>query len=221
MTNDLVEYKKTIGCSVIIKRRLTGFAVLKISDIVKLPTGGPITEDVRFVSTNMLLAASKLSGQILDALSKEYTQIAVVGLRTLFEMYVNAKYIFDHPDYQKNFPHMDKVCKDYIARGRSKDWKVLKNKLDEETIKGRMEKVGLKHHYETDYTEMCEWAHLMSKVLNLQFNEKGFVDFGARVASYCLCSLSNLIDSICSGLGMPMDVDAEAMVASFQKKYKP
>lgn len=104
-----------------------------------------------------------------------------------------------------------------IFRKLKTDWKVYKNRLDEQNIRQRMDQLGLEEHYKTDYMEMCEWAHLMSKVLALQAGEEGFKDFGIKVASYCLSSISNLIDSICAGVGFQMDIEAEKLIIDFQK----
>ncbi len=46
---------------------------------------------------HFVYAGSKLSGQILGALKIGYLQLSIVGLRTLFEMSVNAVYVFNHP----------------------------------------------------------------------------------------------------------------------------
>src|SRR5258708_7643399 len=65
---------------------------------------------------NFIYAGGKLAGQVIGVLDRKigYLQLSVVGLRSLFEMSVNAIYIFNHPKVGHKKQHMRRICKELI-----------------------------------------------------------------------------------------------------------
>ena len=108
-----------------------------------------------------IYAGSKLAGQIIGAIKIGHLQLSVVGLRTLFEMSVNAVYVFNHPQIGQDKRHMRKVCKE-IIRLSNKKRNVNHTRLDNKSFKQRLSMVNMGKLYNKNYRLMSVWAHLMT-----------------------------------------------------------
>ena len=142
-----------------------------------------------------LHAGANLSIQLLRAVESGYLQLAIVGLRSLFEMSVNSKYIFNHPKFLKNKTHVNKVSILYIDLIHTKE-RVNHTRLNNKSFESRADESGLGDVYKRNYPMLSEWAHLMGRTPYLYKPDYG-ERFGISVAENALHALHNIYDSVC------------------------
>lgn len=162
---------------------------------------------------NFVFAGAKLAGQILEALERGHLQLAVVGTRTLFEMSVNAVYIFNNPKKKNDLKHMRKICRE-IIRLANKKMKVNHTRIAG-AFKERLREIGQGHLYHSDYRIMSDWTHLMSRTIFITADADKGKRFGFEVASKCLQALHNTSDAICEYSKFPLDPDLEKSVIAY------
>ena len=91
--------------------------------------------------------------QILENLERGFVLIALIGLRTLLENYINVHYIFHHPKHMEDYNWSEKLCKDYF--NRTLDSKAKKSRLGESSLYERAKNVGVEELYNKVYSELC------------------------------------------------------------------
>lgn len=168
---------------------------------------------VNLQAKNFVFSGCKLAGQILDSLRLGHIQIAVVGTRTLFEMSVNAVYIFKNPKRKNDIRHMRKVCRQ-IIRLANKKRKVNHSRIDG-TFKTRLEEIGMKHLYQGDYRIMSDWAHLMIRTIEISADPQKASKLAIETAAKTLDSLHNTFDSVASFYGFELPSTLEAEVVAY------
>ena len=161
-----------------------------------------------------LHAGANLSGQILKALKIGHLQLAVVGLRSLFEMSVNSLYIFNHPKFQKNKTHVNKISLQYIDLIHTVE-EVNHTRLNNKSFKLRAEEAGFGDVYKRNYRILSEWAHLQGQTPYLYKPEYG-EKFGITVAELTVHSLHNIFDPVCFYYDFKLDPELEKEVIAFK-----
>ncbi len=166
---------------------------------------------------NYIFASTHLSGQIIEALQKAHLQLAVVGSRTLFEMAVNATYIYNHPKKRKRLSpiQMREVCKKIVWLANKRRGHVNHSKI-EGTIKSRLESMGMGSSYRTTYRVMSDWAHLQSRAIQISADPQKATKFGIQIAEVTLRGLHNTFDSICTYFKYALDPALEQEVIGFK-----
>lgn len=162
---------------------------------------------------NFVFAGGKLAGQILEALERGHLQIAVVGARTLFEMSVNAVYIFNNPKRKNDIRHMRKICREIIRLANKK--RNVNHARIAGAFKERLREIGAGHLYHSDYRTMSDWTHLMSRTIFITADADKGKRFGFEVASNCLQALHNTFDAVCEYSKLPLNPALEKFVIDY------
>ena len=170
------------------------------------------------IAKTFLLAGAKLSGQIIDAARIGHLQIAIVGLRPLFELMVHSKYIYNHPKHRKDRRHMQRVAKD-IIRLTNKKRPTNHSKVDGKRLHERIKELDLMHLYRSLYRALSEWSHLGIRTPYLSDQTAG-EKYGMNISSISLCLIHDVIDSICEGFGFEMDKQWDREVVQFRDAYQ-
>ncbi len=163
---------------------------------------------------NFLYAGGKLAGQILETTRIGYLQLSVVGLRTLFEMSVNAVYIFNNPKTGQSKRHMRKVCKEIIYLANKKR-NVNHTRIDNKNFKQRLQEIEMGHLYNKNYRILSDWAHLMSQTLYISTDQTKGQKFGIEISRNCLYALHNIFDSIATFSKFELNQDLERLVVNY------
>lgn len=171
---------------------------------------------VTAVAKSFLFSGSKLSEQILSAVRINHLLIAVLGMRPLFELMINAKYIYDHPKYKRDIKHQRRVCKSVINLSNKKR-KVIHSRIDNKSLYHRSKDVDLLKLYKTNYRGLSDWSHLMLRTVKIERQNEGEL-FGMSLMESALCLIHDVIDSICEGLNLEKDKTWENDVAVFKDK---
>lgn len=160
-----------------------------------------------------LLLSGQLGGQIIKTTSEGCLFLGMIGLRTMSEYYINAKYIFNHPKHIGDIAWIDKTSKDFDDRSFDKN--ALKNKLDDKTIIRRAEEVGKIDVYQDVFAKLCDYAHPTH--LPIRTNQKDFFTaITFEVLHLALCFTYDIGEDICTGLSIEKDVALENDIALFR-----
>ena len=82
--------------------------------------GNKSESTAKIIGTHVFAVGSEvLTFQILENLNRSFLLIAIIGLRTLLENYINVHYIYHHPDHLDDVEWAEFQCKDYVKRSRS------------------------------------------------------------------------------------------------------
>lgn len=177
---------------------------------------------VNMMSINFVYSGGNLTGQILRSIKRGDLQLGIIGVRTLFEMSVNAVYIFNHPKIGQNNPHMRRVCRDIVRLASISNRKASVNhaRIDNnKAFKDRLTDVGMGRLYKTNYRIMSEWTHLMTKTIHFYKNPEIAQDFGLRTAAVSLYSLHNIYDSIAVYCKYDLNPKLQKFVEEFNSSY--
>lgn len=166
------------------------------------------------VSRGFLFSGYSLAEQILEALRMNHWYIAIVAMRSLYEMSVNANYIFNHPLEKHNVQRIRRLCRD-IRRLANKKRKPNHTKLDGKRLFERAEEVRMKHSHRSIYRILSEWSHLSSRVLQIANSPKDREVLKVETAHICLCSLHNILNAMCSYYDYKIDKTLEEKVIKF------
>ena len=210
----LMNYAEKIEEALVIQERYLSFFPQIVVKIGPFPSKYNPNLGVNASAKNFLYAGGKLAGQILKTTHTGYLQLAVVGLRTLFEMSVNAVYIFNHPKIGQKKRHMRKVCKEIIYLANKKR-NVNHTRIDNKSFKQRLQEVGIGYLYNKNYRVMSDWAHLMSQTLYISTDQDKGQKFGVEIAKNCLYALHNIFDAISAYAKFELNPGLEKSVVSY------
>lgn len=171
---------------------------------------------VTAVAKSFILSGARLSEQIISAVRRRHLLIAVLGLRPLFELMINAKYTYDHPKYKRNIKHQRRVCKS-VFKLSNKKRKVIHSKIDNKTLAQRAGEVKLLKLYETNYRGLSDWGHLMLRTIKIERQNEGDF-FGMQLMESALCLIHDVIESICEGFNLEKDEEWGNGVATLSDK---
>jgi len=115
--------------------------------------------EYKLVAGMMLMDSTILTGEIICALKNESLLLSLIGLRSLLEALINAAYIYAHPKHKGDIAWSSQVCKDYIERANNP--KLMKQRLNEESVKERAVEVGLGSQYTDAYVSFCNFSHML------------------------------------------------------------
>ena len=174
---------------------------------------------VQAIAKTFILSGCKLSGQIIDAVRIGHLLLAVIGMRTLFEMMINATYAFNHPKHRHDVRHMRRVCKDILKTTNKKRGRVVHSRIDGKGVEARAKEIGLLRLYKTSYRGLSDWSHLVTRTPFISQQEPG-EKFGKAVASQALTITHDILDSICEGLGQSLDKSWESKVVAFRDQHE-
>lgn len=111
------------------------------------------------------VGAEMLVLEILENLERSHLLISMIGLRSLFENYINVHYIYQHPDHLKDNNWSIKVCEDYLER--TKNPRAMKNRTGEKSLFKRAKELGLEDLYNIVYSELCNYSHFLAGVTDI------------------------------------------------------
>lgn len=154
------------------------------------------TDNRAAIAKKNISDSALLSGQIIKALDIGSLLLALIGLRSLTESYINTKYTFAHPEKESleiKILWANKVCDDYFTRGN--DPKAQKAFLNEETIKKRAKEAGLEELYEKDFVSLCNYSHMQIHTCSLN-KQKYIEDFNRNAYVSALVRLDNICEMI-------------------------
>jgi hypothetical protein len=129
------------------------------------------------IAQKILTESAQLAGQIIRSLNSGCLLLGLIGLRSLVENLINAKYAFAHPDRVGDMSHVYRVCGDYYSRGNFLPWEEVKSGLPEKklpklfkqwrdsdldgvSIYKRAQQVDLLPVYYETYASLCKYSHL-------------------------------------------------------------
>ncbi len=145
------------------------------------------------IAKRNLISSAQLAGQIISSLDKGGLLLALIGLRSLVESYINTKYTFAYTDKEDKVNWANKVCEDYFKRGN--DFKSIKQFLDNKKIEKRAEEVGLEDVYEKTFVSLCNYIHMQIHTFELN-NPQEFEEYTVKAYRDVLLYLHNICDSI-------------------------
>lgn len=158
------EVKKIIDEARIIHSKMFDHAISLMPLIGNVVEGNPEETNRRVIGKKFAKISGILSGQILTALKNNGLLLSLLGLRTITEDYINARYTFNHPSHQGDLTWQHRICKDYFDR--TNNLMGYKNCLDKKNLKTRMEEVKLEKLHKT-YTYLTDLHHLLLRAHNL------------------------------------------------------
>jgi len=169
----------------------------------------------RAVLKGFLISGCQLSGQIIEAVSREHLVLALIGLRSLLEFDINSSYIFDHPKHRHDSEWIYDLCKDLFDRAN--DLGKFKNKLGGVGIKQRAKEIGRPDLYEKNYAGLCDYSHL---ILRPPFLNKTEIHkkLTPAIISHSLCHLADIIDAVIISNNFIWEHDLKNKVVSFRDK---
>ncbi len=174
---------------------------------------------IQAIAKTIILSACKLSGQIIDAVRLGHLLLAVIGMRTLFEIMINTTYIFNHPKAKRDVRHMRRVCKDILRTTNKKRGRIVHSRIDGKGIEARANEIGLLRLYKTSYRGLSDWSHLAMRTPFISQQEPG-EKFGIVSASQALTIVHDILDSICEGLGYSLDKIWTSEVIAFRDEHE-
>jgi hypothetical protein len=145
------------------------------------------------IAKKNIMDSALLSGQIIKALDSGSLLLALIGLRSLVENYINTKYTFAHPKKEEKIDWAIQVCDDYFKRGN--DPKASKSLLNEKTIHKRAQEVGLEELYEKDFASLCSYSHMQIHTVTLN-KPKYIEDFTRNAYVAVLTRLHDMRDMV-------------------------
>jgi len=188
-----------------------------IRDIGMFPNKHNPNIGVSAISKTFIYSGIKLAEQIILSLRNGNLEIAIVGLRTLFEISINSVYIFNHPKLKvgKKKYHARNFCKEIIRLANKKKG-VRHTCLKDTTFKQRLNDIGMGSLYNRDYKILSEWAHLMIRSSHYSnINDDKRKQLSKEVAGGCLVYLHNIFDSICAYHEIALNPDLGKLVAHY------
>lgn len=171
---------------------------------------------VTAVAKSFIHSGSRLSEQIIFSAGKRNFLIAVLGLRPLFELMINTKYIYDHPDFQRNIRHQRRVCKSVIKL-TNKTRRPIHSRIDNKTISQRTNEVKLLKLYKTNYRGLSDWSHLMLRTIKIEKQNTSDI-FGMQLLESAICLIHDIIESICEGFNFKKNDEWSNNVAALRDK---
>ena len=174
---------------------------------------GSKQEVSKLTAKTFLLSSGQLGGQVIIVTSKRCLFLGMIGLRTMAEYYIYAKYIYNHPKHVGDMTWIDKASKDFD--NRSFDEKAIKNRLDNKTLVDRAKEVGQIDVYQDVFERLCAYAHPTH--LPVRINQKDFftpVTF--EVLHLALCFSYDIGEDVCVGLNLEKDTALELDIALFR-----
>jgi len=146
-------------------------------------------------ATDIFATGSKmLTFQILENLERGFLLIALIGLRTLLENYINVHYIFRHPKHIEDYIWSEKLCRDYF--NRTLDLKARKSKLGEVSLYKRAKSAGIEELYDEVYSELCNYSHFLANITFSTIDSKDIKSGTIWVAIYAITLYQDILAAI-------------------------
>lgn len=146
----------------------------------------------KIIAKKFLWTTGDLCSQVIASLNIDGLLLSAVGLRSLAEEMINARYIYRHP--KNSSPEwMFDVCDDFY--NRSKAPTMRKNKLNDEGLKERAREVELLEFHDTVYADLCNYSHAMWDayyIADLKIKDKNTL----ITMGHCLDFSLDVLDSI-------------------------
>ena len=113
------------------------------------------------------VGAEMLVLEILENLERSHLLISIIGLRPLFENYINVHYIYNHPEHLEDNDWAEKICKDFIDR--TLDPCAMKSRIGEKSLFKRAKELGLDDLYTIVYSNLCNFTHFLADVTDIVY----------------------------------------------------
>jgi len=155
--------------------------------------------------------------QILENLDKSFLLISTIGLRTLFENYINVHYIYHHPNHLEDEEWAEILCKDYIKRSLSPYFK--KSRIGEKSLYQRAKIIGSEDLYNYVYSDLCNYSHFLANILDSSAIPFYFKGKTIETAIYTITFYQDILIAISSFYKTSFDIFIDDIL-SFKKKGK-
>ncbi len=215
MSKQLTEEEKKLlhehieQAKVLASRLSVNHQSIHVSQIGRVKDG----DDIKVTAITLLMASSHLCEQIITALSESCLFLSLIGLRALVEYYINARYIFNHPEHNNDCDWIVKISKDFTERTFNR--KAIKNRLNEADIKQRATQIGKEDLYNSTYASLCDYTHPTHHSTML-IRADIFKRNTFAVLQNALCCAHDVGDEICDGLKLKKDMELEKDIVAFR-----
>ncbi|HHT09631.1 MAG TPA: hypothetical protein GX009_04870 [Candidatus Atribacteria bacterium] len=167
--------------------------------------GNKSESTAKIIGTHVFAVGSEvLTFQILENLNRSFLLIAIIGLRTLLENYINVHYIYHHPDHLDDVEWAEFQCKDYVKR--SLDPQAQKSKIGEKSLYQRAKLINFEDLYIYVYSELCNYSHFLANSLDSTAIPSYFKAKTIETAIYTITFYQDILIAISSFYETSFDV---------------
>lgn len=167
--------------------------------------GNKSESNAKIIGTHVFAVGSEvLTFQILENLNRSFLLIAIIGLRTLLENYINVHYIYHHPDHLDDVEWAESQCKDYIKR--SLDPQSQKSKIGEKSLYQRAKSINFEDLYLYIYSELCNYSHFLANSLDSMASPSFFKAKTIETTIYAITFYQDILIAISSFYKTSFDV---------------
>lgn len=121
-------------------------------------------DPVSKIGINIIAVSAEIVAlEIIENIRRGHIVLSVIGLRTLFENFVNIHYIFHHPQHLGDKEWAKELCDDFVKR--SEDNQYMKSKLGSKSLSSRAKEVYFEKFYEKIYIELSNYSHSLMSIV--------------------------------------------------------